>query len=238
MPDRASESPSVAREFTAGAREVIPVVLGVIPFGLIVGLTASETGLSTGLGIAMSAIIFAGASQLATMQLIAAESAAMVIIMTALVINLRMVMYSAALQPHFSRKPRWLRLSLAYLLTDQAFALSVTSFGERPERTNNHWYYLGVASPLWVVWMIATVIGVVVGAQVPESWGLGFAPALVFLALIFPAITDSSTAAAAVSAGAVALAADPLPYNLGLPLAALAGITAGMIVEHRAKESS
>lgn len=229
MPEQAGPSPS--REFTAGARQVVPVALGVIPFGLIVGLTAAETGLSNWLGVAMSAIIFAGASQLATLQLLAAESAAAVIIMTALVINVRMVMYSAALQPHVARLPRRIRLGMAYLLTDQAFALSVTSYSQRPNRPNSQWFYFGVAMPMWVVWMISTVVGVLVGAQVPESWGLGFAPALVFLALIVPSVTDKATTAAAIAAGAVALAGHPLPYNLGLPLAALVGIAAGMMVE-------
>lgn len=216
---------------------MVPVALGVIPFGLIAGLTAAETGLSNSLAVAMSAIMFAGAAQLATLQLLAAEAAVAVIVATALVINLRTVMYSAALRPHVRRLPMPIRLALAYFLVDQTFAMSLTSYTETPGRPNNHWYYFGLAVPLWFVWMAATVVGVVVGAQVPDSWGLGFAPALVFLALIFPAVTDSATAAAAVAGGAIALAADPLPYNLGLPLAAVAGIMIGVAVERRASAS-
>lgn len=222
------------REFTAGTRIALPVVLGIIPFGLVVGVTATESGLPPGLGVAISAIVFAGASQLATVQLLDAAAAVPVIVLTALVINLRFVMYSAALEPHVRGIRRLVRLSMAYLLTDQAFAISLVSWSQRPDRPHHQWFYFGVALPLFAMWMITTVIGVYAGALVPESWGLGFAVALVFMALVFPAVTDRASAAAAVAAGVAALLADPLPLNLGLPIAALAGIATGMIAEGRA----
>lgn len=221
------------REIAAGLRAALPVAVGIIPFGMIVGVTAASIGLSDGVAVAMSAIIFAGASQLATTALLDAGAAWPVIVGTAMVINLRFVMYSAALEPHFRHLGRLRRLGVAYLLTDQAFALSVSSYTEQPDRQHRHWYYLAIGLALWVTWMITTVIGVVAGAQIPDAWGLTFAVPLVFLALVFPAITDRSTARAALVAGTVAFAAQPLPFNLGLVVAAVAGIAVGAAHEAR-----
>jgi len=221
------------RELTAGIRASLPVLVGVAPFGLITGVSAAAIGMGDGLAVAMSAIVFAGASQLAAVALLDAAAAWPVIVITALIINLRMVMYSAALEPHFRFLARPTRMLLAYLLTDQAFALSITSYADRPGRRYPHWYYGSIGLTLWATWMATTALGVLAGAQVPESWGLTFAVPLVFLALIFPAITDRATASAAVVAGTAALVAQPLPYNLGLVVAAVAGITTGAVVESR-----
>ena len=211
---------------------VLPVVLGVIPFGLIVGVTA-EPIVGPGLAIFMSAFIFAGASQLATLQLLSEQAAWSVILMTAMVINIRMVMYSASLEPHLRQASRPARLLMSFFLVDQVYAMSLTSFTERPDRPHAQWFYAGLTVPLVIVWMVTSVLGVVLGAQVPESWGLAFAVPLVFAALIFPAITDTATRAAAITSAVVALLAFSLPLNVGLPLAACFGIGVGMVVEAR-----
>ena len=155
-----------------------------------------------------------------------------VVVVTALVINLRMVMYSASIAPYFQGvATRW-RAGLAYLLTDQAYALSVTRFGDdRPVR--RRWYYLGAAAPLWAVWQVCTVVGVVVGARVPESLPLSFAVPLTFLALLVPAITDRASGVAAAVGGAGAAVGVGLPLNLGLIAGALVGVLAGLVAESR-----
>ena len=119
---------------------------------------------------------------------------------------------------------------LAYLLTDQAYAVSVMEF-RNDDSTNRRWYYLGVATPLWVTWQAATVAGILLGSEVPASWHLEFAVPLVFLAVLVPAVTDRTTVVTAVVGGAVAVAAHGLPFNLGLLTAAVAGIAAGLLVE-------
>lgn len=211
---------------------VLPVAVGVIPFGLIIGVTA-EPIVGPGLAIFMSAFIFAGASQLATVQLLSEGATWSVIIMTAMVINIRMVMYSASLEPHLRRSSRPVRMLMAFFLVDQVYALSLASFTEQPDRPHAASFYAGLTIPLIFVWMGSTVLGVVLGAQVPESWGLSFAVPLVFAALIFPAITDAATRAAAMASAVAAFSLFSLPYNLGLPIAACVGIAAGMIVEAR-----
>lgn len=215
--------------FAAGVRTVSPVMLGVIPFGLVAGATAVEVGLPVSGAVALSVVVFAGASQLAAIELLGEAAPAAVIVLTALVINARMVMYSASLAPHLEDEPLGWRALAAYLLTDQAYALSVTRFAA--DDVPRRWFYLGTAVPLWVVWQICTVAGALAGARIPESIPLSFAVPLTFLALLVPAIEDRSTAAAAVVGGTIATLGVGLPYNLGLLAGAVAGILAGVVVE-------
>ncbi|ESS03595.1 MAG: putative branched-chain amino acid permease (azaleucine resistance) [uncultured archaeon A07HR67] len=214
----------------AGVRDVFPLMLGVIPFALVAGIAAVNAGLTLTEAVALSVIVFAGASQLAALDLLSSNAPLAVVVGTAVVINLRMVMYSASIAPHFARYAARMRAALAYLLTDQAYALSVAKFAENDERSR--WrYYLGAAAPLWVVWQIGTVVGVVVGAGVPERWGLTFAVPLVFLALLVPAMKDRPTTAAGAAGGAVAVVAAGLPLNLGLLTGAVSGVAVGLLAE-------
>lgn len=220
--------------FVSGARDGSPLLLGLVPFGLVAGVTAVGAGLDPFQAAAMSVFIFAGASQLAAIELIGRNAPALVVVVTVLVVNLRMMMYSASIAPYFRHLSRRWKWPLAYLLTDQAYALSLREFTEN-EATERRWYYLGVAVTLWAFWQVATVVGIVVGAQVPESWGLEFAVPLTFMALLVPVLKDRATEAAALVGGVVAVAAAGLPFNLGLITAALLGVLGGLIVEGRTR---
>ena len=210
--------------FQAGLRDVVPVVVGIVPFGLVAGAAAVDAGLSGLQAVGLSVVVFAGASQLAAIDILGNNAPLAVVVGTILVVNLRMVMYSASIAPTFGDvRARW-RALVAYLLTDQAYALSVTR-----EDGSRLAYYLGVAAPLWVVWQLCTVIGVVVGARVPPWLPLDFALPLVFLALLVPAIDDATTAAAALVGGTLATLGTGLPYELGLPLGAVCGVAAGLL---------
>lgn len=218
---------SATDPFWEGARDVSPLLLGVVPFGLIVGVTAAGGEIGGLLGYLTSVFIFAGAAQLATIQLIDEGAVAVVVIATALVINSRHLMYSVALaEPFREFGARW-RFGLPYLLTDQAFALSIIKYGEEPDPRYRLRYYLGVALGLWFPWQVASLTGVLVGAEIPESWNLDFVIPLVFLALLVPVMVDRATVVAAVVGGVVAVAAVSAPWNLGLIIGAGAGIAAG-----------
>ena len=222
--------PALDEDLAAGVRDVSPLMLGIVPFALVAGIAAVDAGLGLAEAVGMSVIVFAGASQLAALELLGENAPLAVVVGTAAVINLRMLMYSASIAPHFAEYGRRLRAGLAYLLTDQAYALSVAEFDANPERSR--WrYYFGAAASLWIVWQVGTVAGVVLGAGVPDAWGLTFAVPLVFLALLVPAMKDRPTTAAGVAGGAVAVVAAGLPLNLGLLVGALSGIAAGLIVE-------
>ena len=222
-------------DFLAGVRAMAPLLLGIVPFALVAGITAVDAGLTLAQTVGMSVVVFAGASQLAAIELIGKSAPAAVVVLTAVVINLRFVMYSASIAPYFrgfDRPSKWLG---AYVLTDQAYALSVTEFRETtPAERSRKWFYFGTAVTLWVVWQAGTAAGAVLGATVPAGLSLEFAVPLTFLALLFHSLSDRATVvAAAVGGGGAALAA-VVPFDLGLVVGSVAGIAAGVLVERRA----
>lgn len=218
------------KDLRAGIRDALPLHLGIVPFALVAGIAAVEAGLTLPQAIGMSVVVFAGASQLAALELIGDAAPVAVVVGTVVVINLRMMMYSASIAPHFARYRTRTRAVLAYFLTDQAYALSIAEYADNEAR-DRRVYYLGVAVSLWVVWVIGTIAGVLLGAGVPDAWGLSFAVPLVFLALLVPAMKDRPTTAAGVVGATVAVLAAGVPFNLGLLLGAGFGIVAGLVVE-------
>jgi 4-azaleucine resistance transporter AzlC len=223
---------SRAAAFVSGVKAVAPVLLALIPFALAFGTMAAGGGLSTLEALAMSVLVFAGAAQLAMVPLISAGASVAVIVLTVLVINLRMALYSASLAPHFRRLPAGWKVLLSYLLTDQAYAATITRFDEgRAEEPDKRWYYLGAALAIWVAWQPAAMLGAFLGSWATEGWSLDFVLPLTFIALALPAIKDRMTATAALSAGATAVFLAAMPLNLGLITAALAGVGGGLIAE-------
>lgn len=231
--------PSTARaELLAGAKAVAPMLVGVIPFGLVAGATPATTGLGGETAIGLSSLVFAGASQLAAADVLADGAGALVAVIAACTINLRMVLYSASLAPYLTHVPLRRRLFMAYLLTDQAYAISITRWnaeagqalegGPTPDLERRVPFYLGGALLLWVNWQIVTVIGVLVGNAVPDSLPLDFAVPLVFLVLLVPAITSRPAAVAALVGGGVAvLSLQAGADHLSVLVGAVAGIAAG-----------
>ena len=218
--------------FRRGVRDVSPLLLGVAPFGVVAGIAAVEAGLTVPQALGMSVIVFAGASQLAAIELIGQGTPLSIIVLTAVVINLRMLMYSASIAPYLTSLSARVRSGMAYLLTDQAYALSISRY--RTEgATDRVAYYLGVGLTLWVVWQITTVAGALAQAGIPSSLGLEFAVPLVFLALLVPAMQDGPTTTAGLVGGTVATVAAGLPLNLGLLVGATVGIGAGLVAERR-----
>lgn len=224
------------REFFAGLRAEIPLLIGVFPFGMIYGVLALEAGIPPLQAQAMSSIVFAGSSQFVVTQLVSLNVPSLVIVLTIFVVNLRHALYSASIAPHIQKlSPTW-KLLLGYLLTDEAYAVAITRYAgeENPGETPyGHGFFLGAGLALWSTWQISTAMGIWLGAVIPTAWQLDFTLALTFIAIVIPQIRDRASLAAATSAGVVALLAFGLPYKLGLVVAALVGITAGLVVESR-----
>lgn len=214
-----------------GARAVAPLLAGVVPFGLVVGVTAAGSVVGSVWGYASSVIIFAGAAQLATIQLLDTGAAVGVVILTGLVINVRHLMYSAALAPHFSEFPRASRFVLPYVMTDQVFAVSQVRFAEATDPVYRRWFYIGAGATLWSSWQFASIAGVLLGVEVPESWGLEFTIPLVFLVLLVPVVETRPGLIAAIVGGGVAVLAHGASLGLGLVLGAVAGVAAGVAAD-------
>lgn len=215
--------------FWDGVVAVSPLLLGVAPFGIVAGATVVEIGLDLPEAVGFSVVIFAGASQLAALDLLGRDATFVVAAVTALVINLRMLMYAASMAPHFASLSIGRRTVGAYLLTDQAYALTITRLGREPGFRDWFAFYLGAGTTLWVTWQVMTVVGVFVGDAVPESVPLDFAVPITFLALLVPAITDRPTLTAAVVGAAIATGGAAWPANVGMILGAVAGIAAGFL---------
>ena len=218
--------------FLAGVRAELPIILGVLPFGLIYGAVASAAGLPASLAQAMSAVVFAGSAQFIAAQLIAAGTPAIVLLTTTLIVNLRHLLYSASLSPYVQHLPRHWKWFLAYLLTDEAYAVVIMNYRQGGEtRATGHWFYLGAGLALWTSWQVSTAFGIFLGTAVPASWSLDFALAVTFIGILVPTLRDRPHVAAALTAGITAVVAAALPYKLGLVAAALIGIATGLIVE-------
>lgn len=218
------------QDFYAGARAALPILLGVAPFAMISGVAAVSIGLTPFEAVGMSFLVFAGASQLVVFQLMSAGSPWIIMLLTAWVINLRFTMYSATLAPYLQGLRTWQKAPLAYMLSDQAFGVSMGRF-VTDETINRRWFYFGAALTVWATWQVSAVTGALLGKLIPESWGFDFAFPLSFMALLFGALRDRPAVIAALTGGTIAVLSKGLPYNLGLLLASLLGIAAGVLAE-------
>ncbi|NTU71451.1 MAG: AzlC family ABC transporter permease [Coriobacteriia bacterium] len=211
----------------AGARGVLPILVGVIPFGLVAGAAVIQAGLGMAEAIGMSVFVFAGASQIAATTLFGGGAPLWVALGTALVINARMFIYSTSIAPLLSEAPGWLRPILGYMLVDQNYASTMTE-GRYREDVSVIWYYFGGGAALWTVWQISTIVGALAGPFIPASWGLEFAVPLVFLAMLAPAMKDRTGVGVALVTGVASAVLVPvLPLQSGLIVAILAGMVFG-----------
>lgn len=223
-------------EFLAGIKAELPILVGALPFGLIYGVAAVQAGVAPVLAQAMSALVFAGSAQFIVAQLIGSGTPAAILILTGLIVNLRHALYSVSLAPHLVALPlRWKAL-LAYLLTDEAYAVTITHYDQpagpgSPAATQKHWYFLGAGLALWLPWQLSTAVGIFLSAEVPAAWSLDITLPLTFIALVVPNLKDRASIAAAASAGLAAVLARNLPLKLGLVTATLIGIGVGLAIE-------
>ena len=219
-------------EFLRGARDQLPILLGVVPFGVIFGALAISAGIPALEAQSFSLFIFAGSAQFIAVSLIAGAASPFLIILTILVVNLRHMLYSASLAPHVYHLSNLWKIPLSWLLTDEAFIVASARY-RKGSPGFAHWYFLGTGLMLWVAWQLSTFLGITLGALIPSGIGLDFALPLTFMALILPTLTDRPTWAAACTAGAFSILLANLPFKLGLLIPAVLGIGVGLVVETR-----
>lgn len=205
------------------------MLLGVVPFGLIFGALALSVGLTPLAAQGFSLFIFAGSAQFVAAGLVGDLTPPLVVVATILVVNLRHALYSASLASHLANLPTRWKLALAWLLTDEAFAVASGRY-RRGALQYAHWYTLGTGMTLWAAWQVSTAVGIALGARIPEGFALDFAAPLTFLALLIPTLKTRANLAAAASAGILAVVLHGLPFRLGLLIGALIGVPIGMLV--------
>lgn len=219
-------------EFLGGARDQIPILLGVVPFGVIFGALAVSAGIPPFEAQSFSLFIFAGSAQFIAVSLITEAASPFLIILTILVVNLRHLLYSASLAPRVYHLSSHWKIPLSWLLTDEAFIVTSSRYQKgNPECA--HWYFLGTGLTLWAAWQMSTFLGIVLGGFIPPGIGLDFALPLTFMALILPTLTDRPTWAAACTAGTFSILLANLPFKLGLLVPAILGIGVGLGLEMR-----
>lgn len=221
-------------------RAELPILVGVLPFGMIYGVLAIDAGIPPAAAQAMSFIVFAGSSQFLATQLIQLATPGILVVLSIFVVNLRHALYSASIAQYLQHLSTPWTLILSYLLTDEAYAVTITHYQQEPVRDpdQRHWFFLGSGLALWGTWQISTAAGIYLGAVVPASWSLDFTLALTFIALVVINLKDNASLAAALSAGVTAILLFSLPYRLGLLAAACVGILVGLLVDRRGKRPS
>ncbi|WP_371039080.1 MULTISPECIES: AzlC family ABC transporter permease [unclassified Rhodosalinus] len=224
---------STKRAYLQGVRDGLPFLLVVSPFAALFGIVATEAGLAVTETMAFSIVVIAGAAQFTALQLLVEEAPTIIVLASALAVNLRMAMYSASLTPHLGRASLWQRALVAYFLVDQTYAMSVARFEREPDlgMTAKLAYFFGVVTPICPMWYAMTLVGAVAGGGLPEGLALDFAVPITFLAMIAPMLRTFAHVAAAGVSVALALAFAFLPYSLGLMVAGLGGMVTGAQVE-------
>lgn len=221
------------RSFAAGAREIAPALLATSIWGFVTGIAMVSAGLSQSMAAWMSVLVYAGSAQLTALPLMAAGSPLWLIFAAACVVNIRFVIFAAALQPYFRHYGWKQRLALGYWLSDLGFVFFMTRYGQakRKGTRSQTWYYLGLIVPGWWSWQAATFLGIYLGDAVPRAWSLEYAAILALMAVAIPLVRQIPMVCAVVVAGGLAWVSQPLPLRLGLAIAVIGGVVAGVLAE-------
>ncbi|MFM9436938.1 putative branched-subunit amino acid permease [Janthinobacterium sp. CG_23.3] len=215
----------------AGLRTGAPTLFGIAAWGLVVGVAMVKSGLNVPQALAMTLLVFAGSAQLASLPLIAAGAPIWVIFTTALVINLRFVIFSALLAPHFGHLPWRQRFFLGYVSGDLAVPLFLQRYPSDKPAVGKVSFLKGLVIPNWTTWQVGSIAGIFLGSAVPAEWGLGFAGTLAIICIMVPMVAGRAALCGVLVAGAVAVLTAALPYKLGLLAGVLAGMVSAMAVE-------
>lgn len=223
-------------QFWDGVKAQIPNTSGIMPFGMLAGAFTASVLQSQLLGVLYTSGVFAGRAQMAAMQLVLDKSPIFVPLAACVVINLRHLMYGAALSEYFRHVPlRWKIIS-AFLMTDLSYIVGYPHFrkeADTPNAATSLWYYMGASVTNWGAWSTGGVIGALIGAQIPPSWSLDLVPTFSFIAALVNGMRDRAGFAAGVSAGIIAVIFAGLPWSMGLFISAIVGLIVGLVVEQR-----
>ena len=214
--------------FKQGVLEELPLQLGVFPFGIIYGIMAIESGLTPMQAFLMSSIIFGGASQIAFVQLISNATPFGVIITTVGAINSRHFLYSISMMDFLKNLSLKWRIGLAYLLTDEAYAISIRRFINEPNKSFIHFHLLGTGITLFLSWQISTLTGVLLGGDLPQFLDLQFIIPLTFIAIIVPMIRSISTFLVVVTSAFSGLILKNLDIQFWIIVSGIIGVMVGI----------
>lgn len=216
-----------------GARAVSPGLLALIVWGVVTGVAMVKSGLTEHDAILMSLLVYAGSAQLTALPLIMAGAPLWLIFAAGMVVNLRFVIFAAALHPYFKNMTWPKRLVMGYLSVDVAFVVFMPRFNDAPKKgtLEQHWFYFGALVSSWSLWQISSILGIALGTFVPTAWSLDFAAVLALIAMMMPLVSNKPILVSILAAGVVAWLTQPWPLRLGLIAAVVVGSAAGMWAE-------
>ena len=216
--------------FLKGIVDVSPLMIPVVPFGLIFGVLAIDIGFTPLETMGMSLIVFGGASQIVLLQLFSGGASSLVIISSVGAVNSRHLLYGAVVSEHLSDLKLIWKIIISYFLIDQAFAIS-NEYLKKNKNRNRYFHLVGGGATCWVIWQSTTLLGVVLGASIPEKLGLSFAVTLTFLALLVNDFRKFINVIVIIISGTVAtLGYNYIPFKAYVIVAALAGLLTAMIL--------
>ncbi len=221
---------SNSKIFLKGIIDVSPLMIPVVPFGLIFGILAIDIGFSPLATMGMSLIIFGGASQIVLLQLFSGGASSLVIISSVGAVNSRHLLYGAVVSEHVSDLKLIWKIIISYFLIDQAFARSNEYFKKNND-SNKYFHLIGGGVTCWVIWQTTTFLGIILGSAIPEKLGLSFAVPLTFLALLVNDFRKMINVIVIIISGLVAtLGYNYIPYKAYVIVAALTGLFIAMIL--------
>jgi predicted branched-subunit amino acid permease len=227
--------PTPAAAFALGMREMLPGIPAMAAWSLVTGVAMAKSALSLGEAMGLSLIAYAGAAQLAALPLLVASAPIVVTVMSALMVNLRFVIYSAAVAPSLRSLPLRQRLLLGYMLSDMGFVFYMRREPALRDSPMRAWYFAGLGVIVFFVWHTASLVGLFAAAAIPESWGLDFVGTLALLALLVPMLATRPSQVGGAVAAVLSLWLRGLPFKLGVVVSIVAGIGAAVVADRRAR---
>ena len=215
-----------------GIIDVSPLMIPVVPFGIIYGVIGMDLGIGPYMTLGLSIIIFGGASQIVLLQLFSGGASSLVILSSVGAVNARHVLYGAVLSEHLSSLKLSWKIILSYVMTDQAFAVSNNYFKKNNRDSNQHYHLLGSGFTCWTIWQLSTILGIVLGSIVPEELGLSFTISLTFLALLISDFRKFKNIIVMIVSGLVAtIGYNTIPFKAYIIVAAITAlIVAALLV--------
>ena len=214
-----------------GAIDVSPLMIPVVPFGIIYGVIGMDLGIGPYMTLGLSFIVFGGASQIILLQLFSGGASSLVILSSVGAVNARHVLYGAVLSEHLSNLKLSWKVILSYVMTDQAFAVSNNYFKKNNKDNNYHYHLLGSGFTCWTIWQVSTILGIVLGSVIPEELGLSFTISLTFLALLISDFRKFKNIIVMLVSGIVAtIGYNTIPFKAYIIVAALSALSIAVLL--------
>jgi predicted branched-subunit amino acid permease len=221
--------------FVLGVRATLPWLVGIVPFGVVIGARAADAAIPTAAGWLTGPLIFAGSAQVVTIEMLDDGAAPLVAIVAALAVNLRLVLYSAAMAPYWHGTPRWFRAVAPAFLVDPSLAVGLDGYREHGATAPAHRHYLGGVTALFLAWVAAITAGAVLGAALPPALHLELVVPLYLLGEVVPRLPDRAVRAGVVAAAGLGVVSAHIPLHLGVLAAIAAGVTVSLAIEGRSR---